>query len=254
MGLTSVLKNLYYDDVMGTESMKVFAIGCHPDDLEIACGGTLRKYADQGADVYMCHVASGNMGHVEILPPELASIREEEAKTAGAILGAKEVFTLRADDTYVVQNNEDLVDGLTELIRFTDPDVIITHGDNDYMRDHVEVGNLAFNASFVASIVHRATASAASGIAPIFYMDNLAGMDFIPTHYVDISSTIETKLQALAAHETQITWMADHDKIDFVEFVRSCSRVRGLQSSVTYAEGFRPCLRWPRVSTKNLLP
>lgn len=36
--------------------MKVLAIGCHPDDLEIACGGTLRKYVEEGADVYMCHV------------------------------------------------------------------------------------------------------------------------------------------------------------------------------------------------------
>ncbi len=44
--------------------MKVLAIGCHPDDLEIACGGTLRKYVEKGADVYMCHVANGNMGHV----------------------------------------------------------------------------------------------------------------------------------------------------------------------------------------------
>ena len=51
--------------------MKVLAIGCHPDDLEIACGGTLRKYVEEGADVYMCHVANGNMGHVEILPEPL---------------------------------------------------------------------------------------------------------------------------------------------------------------------------------------
>ena len=48
--------------------MKVLGIGCHPDDLEIACGGTLRKYFEQGADVYMCHVANGNQGHVVIEP------------------------------------------------------------------------------------------------------------------------------------------------------------------------------------------
>ena len=32
--------------------MRVLGIGCHPDDLEIACGGTMRKYADQGAEVH----------------------------------------------------------------------------------------------------------------------------------------------------------------------------------------------------------
>ena len=43
--------------------MIVLAVGCHPDDLEISCGGTLRKYVEQGADVYMCHVANGCHGH-----------------------------------------------------------------------------------------------------------------------------------------------------------------------------------------------
>ena len=42
--------------------MNVLAVGCHPDDLEIACSGTLAKYVEQGANVYMCHVANGNMG------------------------------------------------------------------------------------------------------------------------------------------------------------------------------------------------
>ena len=48
--------------------MIVLAVGCHPDDLEIACAGTLRKYVEQGAEVHMCHVANGNQGHVIIAP------------------------------------------------------------------------------------------------------------------------------------------------------------------------------------------
>ncbi len=58
--------------------MRVLAIGCHPDDLEIACSGTLRKYVEQGADVYMCHVANGDQGHVIIEPGPLGKIREKE--------------------------------------------------------------------------------------------------------------------------------------------------------------------------------
>lgn len=54
--------------------MKVLGIGCHPDDLEIACGGTLRKYFEQGAEVYMCHVANGNQGHVVIEPEDRKSV------------------------------------------------------------------------------------------------------------------------------------------------------------------------------------
>jgi LmbE family N-acetylglucosaminyl deacetylase len=91
-------------------------------------------------------------------------------------------------------------------------------------------------------------------IVPLYYMDTLAGVNFLPTEYVDISSTIEEKLQALDCHQSQIRWMMEHDKIDFLEFVRTCSRFRGLQCGSLYAEGFRQCMTWPRLTTKRLLP
>ena len=78
--------------------MIVLAVGCHPDDLEIACSGTLRKYVEQGADVYMCHVANGCQGHVVIEPDPLKEIRAREAEEAGKIIGAKKVFNLRGDE------------------------------------------------------------------------------------------------------------------------------------------------------------
>ena len=59
--------------------MNILAIGCHPDDLEIGCYGTLAKYVKLGHEVSVCHVANGNLGHVEIMPEELARIRFEEA-------------------------------------------------------------------------------------------------------------------------------------------------------------------------------
>lgn len=55
--------------------MIVLAVGCHPDDLEIACASTLRKSVEQGADVHMCHVANGNQRHVITEPDELRIIR-----------------------------------------------------------------------------------------------------------------------------------------------------------------------------------
>ena len=82
--------------------MNVLAIGCHPDDLEIACSGTLRKYVETGAEVYMCHVANGNQGHVVIEPDPLREIRTLEAENAGKIIGAKEV----EDGTVSVRNRD----------------------------------------------------------------------------------------------------------------------------------------------------
>ncbi len=61
--------------------MNVLAIGCHPDDIEISCCGTLAKCVKRGDKVSVCHVANGNMGH-EIIPlDKLRQIRANEAFT-----------------------------------------------------------------------------------------------------------------------------------------------------------------------------
>jgi len=234
--------------------MNILAIGCHPDDLEIACGGTLAKYAQQGHKVFMCNLANGNMGHKIIQPNELRDIRRKEAQKAAAIIGA-ESLTLDIGDFLVNNWNEDDEDKLIDIIRYTKPDVIITHNTQDYMRDHIQASEFAFNASFVATAPHRKTKlSVFDTIVPIIYMDTLAGVDFMPTEYVDISKTIDIKLEAIACHESQIKWMRDHDKIDFLDFVTICSKYRGLQCGVAYAEGFRPCQNWPRMVPYRLLP
>ena len=85
-------------------------------------------------------------------------------------------------------------------------------------------------------------------------MDTLAGTRFIPSEYVDITQEIELKLQALACHESQIKWMSDHDKINFLDFVKTCSKFRGLQCGVPYAEAFRQYAEWPRLRPYRLLP
>jgi LmbE family N-acetylglucosaminyl deacetylase len=123
------------------------------------------------------------------------------------------------------------------------------------MRDHIETNKLAFTASFSATVTNIVTKTPEiDKLVPIYYMDTLAGIGFLPTEYVDVTETIDLKLEALSCHESQIEWMREHDKIDFLDFVRTCSKFRGLQSSVPYAEAFRQCQVWPRVITKRLLP
>ncbi len=235
--------------------MRVLAVGCHPDDLEIACGGTLRKYVEQGAEVYMCHVANGDQGHVVIEPQELAAVRTLEAENAGKIIGAKQVFNLDVSDLQVNSHDLDVMDAMADIVRFTRPDVIITHNDDDYMLDHKETSVIATNGSFCSGISHRPRKyDAFSSFIPVFFMDTLAGVGFQPTHYVDITNQIDTKIRALECHESQLKWMLEHDNIDFADMVRTCSKYRGYQCGVAYAEGFRPYNVYPRYSTKNLLP
>lgn len=235
--------------------MNVLAIGCHPDDLEIACSGTLRKYVEQGATVYMCHVANGDQGHVVIEPEPLAALRAEEARKAAMFIGAKEIFSIGVSDMQVNSHDQAQIDAVADVVRFTQPDVIITHNDVDYMQDHVEASHLATNGAFMSGLPHRSVKYPAyQSFIPTFFMDTLAGVDFNPSHYVDISGQIEMKLQALAMHESQVKWMLEHDDIDFVDMVRTCSRYRGYQCGVAYAEAFRPYNVYPRHSTKHLLP
>jgi LmbE family N-acetylglucosaminyl deacetylase len=236
--------------------MNILGIGCHPDDLEIACGGTLAKYAKEGHNVFMCHTANGNMGHKVIMPDELKAIRDKEAREAAKVLGARDSFLIDVDDVYIEGADRTARNKLVEVVRQCKADVIITHNPHDYMRDHEQTNRLAEDASFAVTLPHLLTGAAPcmDNFPPVFYMDTLAGIGFVPTEYVDISDYIEQKLRAVACHESQVKWMAEHDHIDFIDFVRTCNKYRGLQCSVPYAEGFRQFAGWPRFRTRRMLP
>jgi len=93
-------------------------------------------------------------------------------------------------------------------------------------------------------------------IPPVYYMDTLAGIGFLPTDYVDITEDIETKLKMLSCHESQVKWLMEHDGVDILDFVRTVNKFRGLQAGVAYAEGFRRHEAWGRmsISMERLLP
>ena len=131
--------------------MRVLAIGCHPDDVEIACSGTLAKFVKRGDKVIVCHASSGNLGHVIIPPDELKKIRAEEARRAGALAGI-EVICGGFDDLEIFDNNKKARDMMVDVIKYANPDLIITHNPDDYMPDHTAVSRLVFDASFTATL------------------------------------------------------------------------------------------------------
>ncbi|MBQ7125127.1 MAG: PIG-L family deacetylase [Clostridia bacterium] len=241
--------------------MNVLAIGCHPDDVEIACAGTLAKCVKRGDKVIVCHVSSGNLGHVVIPPDELTIIRANEAKKAGSLAGI-EVISGGFDDLQIYDGNREARDKIVDVIRYANPDFIITHNPNDYMPDHTAVARLVFDASFTATLPnytdypHRYSSpdGEPAKLVPIYYMDTLAGVDFNPTEYVDISEEIDLKIKMLECHESQLVWMREHDGIDFADMVKTCSRYRGYQCGADYAEGFRQCQVYLKGTTKRLLP
>lgn len=240
--------------------MRILAIGAHPDDIEIACSGTLAKCVKRGDTVIVCHASSGNLGHVVIPPDELRVIRANEAKTAGALAGIEVIYG-GFDDLEIYADNKLARDKMVDVIRYADPDLIITHDPDDYMPDHTSISKLVFDASFTATLPNYATctdtpnkATKPAKLVPIYYMDTLAGVNFNPTVFVDVSATIDLKIKMLNCHESQVVWMKEHDGIDFADMVKTCSRYRGYQCGAEYAEGFKQCQVYLKGTTKRLLP
>ena len=71
--------------------MRVLAVGAHPDDLEILCGGTLALYAGAGHEVVACHATTGDMGSFVHGREEISKLRLAEAEDAARTIGAEHV-------------------------------------------------------------------------------------------------------------------------------------------------------------------
>jgi LmbE family N-acetylglucosaminyl deacetylase len=237
----------------GHSRRRILAVGAHPDDVEILCAGTLARCRARGDEIIICVATNGDMGSFSKMPPELAAIRESEARTSAARHDA-EFHWLGFPDEFLYTDHEARM-RFTRMIREARPDLILTHAPNDYHQDHRAVSELVFVSSFMSAVPHVEAGAPHHGqIAPIYYMDTLAGIDFLPTEYVDITEALDLKLDMLRCHESQLEWLGDYNGIDIVEFTTTVARFRGLQSGVKYAEGFRRADAWPRVTTERVLP
>jgi LmbE family N-acetylglucosaminyl deacetylase len=233
--------------------MRILAVGAHPDDIEILCGGTIAKYAARGDQVFNLVVTNGDMGHKIISPEELAVIRAEEARRAAETLGAEFKILGEPDEWLFHDQRTRLL--MIEAIRWANPDVIITHAPEDYHPDHRACSDIVFGASFLSTLPHIETEHPhQEQIATLIYSDTLAGTNFLPEEYVDITEMLETKVAALMCHESQVVWLREHDNLDVAQFVRGLAQTRGQQCGVAYAEGFRTAKIWPRLKPCRLLP
>ena len=146
----------------------VLCISCHPDDMEIACAGTLLKCKERGDRVVIAHLSSGNLGHVIIKPDELRVMRAKEAEKSAEI-GGFEIIHGGFDDLEIYDNNKESRDKVVDIIKQVNPDFIITHDPDDYMPDHVATAKLVFDASFTATLPNYHTnVEGAARLVPIY--------------------------------------------------------------------------------------
>ena len=233
--------------------MRVLAVGAHPDDLEILCGGTLAKYAKAGHQVTMAVLTNGNVGHPDIDLPEMVRIRRQEFENAAAIIGAATIWMDVDDEMSVVDLPSRLL--MVDVLREAAPDVVLTHSELDYHVDHRNTSQIVFEAAPLACVHNIKRALPQIDKQPLIYhFDTLGAIGFMPTEYVDISDTFETKLAMFRCHKSQDEWMRIATGFDVGDVIQSVAKVRGYAAGVKYAEGFVRVDAWYRGTTTRVLP
>lgn len=235
--------------------MNILAVAAHPDDIEINCAGTLARYAEQGHPVTIVVFTSGNMGDLKVPPAELEATRQREAQASAEVIGARLLWPAITDE--LVFPNEAQRSTMIDLLRESDPDVIITHSPNDYHPDHCYVGQLVFDSYFQKGLPHIPNQSKPAcrfGQAQIYHMDNLGGIGFIPTEYVDITNVFETKKKMLACHASQVKPMKELANTDMFQLIEVQARFRGFAAGCDLAEGFSRVEAFQRGLSQRILP
>jgi len=233
--------------------MKVLAVGAHPDDVELLCAGTLASYRKRGDEVTICHACDGGKGSLEHTSEEIAKIRRKEAIASAETIGAKSIWGGFVDGEVVVDLDSRIK--MIDIIRQVDPDLIITHSPNDYHSDHLNVSKLVFEATYLACIKLWETKYPSTEKIPVlYYMDTLAGVNFAPNAYVDISDTIQDKISMMLKMESQLGWLKEMHNTDAEEFIKTIAKFRGFQAGVAFAEGFVQQKMYPFGLTKRILP
>lgn len=126
--------------------MNVLALGAHPDDAEIGCGGVLALHADAGDCVTIACATDGEAGGIGVPPVKLARIRREEASAAAAVLGAGEVRFLGFADGRLAWAGYDLVAALGRLVRERRPALVYAPHPDDAHPDHAALAAAAIDA------------------------------------------------------------------------------------------------------------
>jgi LmbE family N-acetylglucosaminyl deacetylase len=233
--------------------MRVLAIGAHPDDVEILCGGTLGLYARAGHDVTIAIATNGNVGSPTLGRDEIAAVRRAEAEAACLLFGA-ELIWMDFDDEWLFNDRASRT-RFIDAVREARPDVMFVHNPADYHPDHRNAGQLALDARIPAAIrLVETTLPALTELPHAFVMDTLGGLEFEPDVYVDISDTLALKGEALGRHASQDEWLQHLYGMGYQQFVVEQAERRGREAGLPYAEAFRVVGTYPSRPSLHLLP
>lgn len=233
--------------------MNILFVGAHPDDIEAAAGGTAARYAEEEHRLFFCVATNGNIGSPTHSVEEIAAIRHNEAKKGADIVGA-ELIWLDFDDEFLLDTKETRLKFI-DAFRIARPDVVFCHWTDDYNPDHSISGRIVDDCISMAKIPLIKTGhDPVEKIPPVYYMDTVAGVNFVPEVFVDITSTFKTKVEMVRQHQSQNVWLTALFGYELEDFMEIPAKFRGLQAGCPMAEAFRPSYRWGRMFQKHWLP
>lgn len=223
----------------------VLAVYAHPDDADVACGGSLARWAKAGASVHLMVCTDGGKGTFDpdTKSKDLAALRATELEESSALIGLRDVTNLGYPDGELVDSDE-LRRILVEAVRRIRPDVVCGHDPSamffgqEYFnhRDHRIAGTTLLDAvSPAAALPHYfPDAGPPHQVATVLLSGTLE-----PDEWIDVSETIDLKAAAVECHRTQF---ADPDGVTggwAGDAVRRRAEEEGRRAGVGFAEGFR---------------
>jgi len=186
------------------KKLHIIIIGAHPDDPDKA-GGTAYKWAQLGYDVLMVSLTNGDAGHQSIKAKELAKIRREEARKAGAVIGVRYI-TLDNHDGQLMPTYENRLE-VIRLIREQKADIVIFPRPYDYHPDHRYTGVLVLDAAYMVTVPTILPKVPYLQKNPLFLFmsDGFVHPEpFKADVCIDIDDVIEKKMDMYHQHKSQM--------------------------------------------------
>jgi LmbE family N-acetylglucosaminyl deacetylase len=220
-------------------------VTAHPDDLEFGCAGTVAAWADEGAEITVCIVSDGSTGTQDrdLMGPPLARIREEESRRAADLLGVARLEWLGYRDGYV-EYSLGLRRDLARVFRGARPHRYMVMDPSPTIEERF-INHPDHRAVAHASLDVTLTAGTTPGHFPELLDEGLEPWRGLRelwiagpasgSRVVDISSTIDRKIEALLCHRSQV----GDDPQTIEEWVRTWARRQGERAGFAYGESFQ---------------
>ena len=175
----------------------ILAIGAHPDDMELICGGTLIRSQMLGRTTGILDLAAG-----ELASRGTPQIRAREAGTAARVMGVEVRENLGLPDGGI-QNTPETRAKVAVVIRRLQPTIVITHSLHGRHPDHPVVAQLVRDACFVAGLKMVAPNVPPHRPRKVLHALSFREDNDKPTFVVDITESFERKLEAIGCYESQ---------------------------------------------------